>query len=168
MRFLNNQCGKLPMMVIVAVACALVSAGGATLFIKMSGGNTGGSAVKQEEKKPQGDYKQWKLDDFLVTLADQDEMHYAKMNLVIEAEGKNVPVKAAAGGEGGGEMAESVKFEESKALDLLNTVISAKKLKDLLEDVGRKKLKSELKFKMNKDLEDIKVREIYITYFALQ
>lgn len=147
---MNNQSGKLPiiLMIIIVVVLAL-GAGG---FMFMNGKSKGG---KKPEKKVE--LSEWKLEEFVVNLADQDEPRYLKVSMTLEVEGK-----VGGGGEGGGNP------EEAKAQDAIINVLTAKRFSQLVAPGGKDKLKEELKAALNSSLEDIKVHGIYFTSFAMQ
>lgn len=143
------------MMVIVAVALVLVLGVGGFLFLSKSKGG--------KKAKPKVELTEWKLEDLMVTLADADELHYLKIGLTFEIENTG-DGKAKKGGEG--EAAENP--EQAKALDVINMVLSSKKMNELLPEEGKTKLKEELKTKLNDELEQSKIHEVYFTYFAVQ
>lgn len=163
MRFFGNKNGNMRLIIIIVVGLLIAVGAGGFIFMKVLGAKHSGAAVKAEPVT-----HEWKLDELLVTLADTDELHYCKMNLTIVVEGPEPPAKGGEGGEGGGEGGNTKISEQAKALDLLNTVVSSKSVRDMLNDRGREKLKKELKAKLNSGLKETKIQTIYITYFALQ
>lgn len=146
-----NRSGKLPMIVVIIVAVVVLGGVGAFAFMKTHKG-------KGHEKK-KVDYVEWKFDEMLMTLADTEDLHYLKMNMSIEVEYADKSKEPAEGEED---------KERSKALDVINTVCSGKTLAQLLPEEGKSTLKEEIKDKLNEKLENSKVHEVYLTYFALQ
>ena len=155
MRAIHSISGKLPVMVIIILAVVMCLGVGAVTFVKMNKKPGGSKAVQHVELIP------WKLEEFVVNLADKDECHYMKICIVLEVE------KTGKGGGGGGEGG-SDNPEEAKARDAIITVITRKHYNDLLEDDGKEKFKAEMKSALNSILEETKVDTVYFTSFAMQ
>ena len=154
MKFFRSESGKLPMIIIIVVALVLVLGIGAFAFMKMGKGSKG----KHEEKKVE--LTSWKMEEFVVNLADQDESRYIKVNLVLEVESK--------GKAGGGHGESSENPEEAKARDAIISCLSKKEYDELIPEKGKEKLKEDLKTSLNEVLKESKVAEIYFTSFAMQ
>jgi len=150
LRFIRNNSGRPPLIVIVIAALVVCLGIGGVTFSKV--GRKGGHSKKPVELSA------WKLEEFVVNLADRDEPRYLKANLVLEVEGK----VEKAGGEGGGSA------DEARVRDTIITVLGTKRYGDLLSADARTRLKAELKTAINSVLEDTKVANIYFTSFAMQ
>lgn len=150
MRLLRDNSGKAPMAVIVVIAVVLCLAIGGFAILKFK---------KPDGKAPKVELKQWKLEEFLVNLADQDENRYLKVNIVLEVNGDP---PAGEGGEGGGGS------EDIKARDVIITVLTKKSYRRLISEEGKSSLKKELKKALNTSLDGLKVENIYFTSFAMQ
>lgn len=153
MKLMRSTSGKAPVAVIVAVVIVLCLGLGGFAIVKMKKPGGHGKAAK-------ADLKQWKLDEFLVNLADRDENRYLKVNIVLEVAGE-VP---AAGGEGEG----GASAEDIKARDAIITVLTKKTYRSLISEDGKSALKDELKRSLNGSLDGLKVENIYFTSFAMQ
>jgi flagellar protein FliL len=152
----HSRAGKLPLMAIIAAVLVLVLAAGGFAFMKMKKGSKAGG------KKEKVELVEWKLDEFMVNLADRNDARYLKVNLVLDVEMKGKKKK------GGGHGEEEANPEEAKARDAIIAVLTTKRYADLLSDEGKSKLKEQLKTALNEVLEECKVEEIYFTYFAMQ
>lgn len=152
MKVTRDKSGKVGMAIMIAAVLVLCLGAGGCIIGK---GKSGKDGKKVE-------LKQWKLDEFLVNLADRDENRYLKVNLVLEVKGDP---PAAAGGEGG---AGGGSTDEIKARDAVITVLTKKSYRDLVSEQGKASLKAELKAALNGTLENIKVENIYFTSFAMQ
>jgi len=142
--------GRLPLVVIIVALLLVCLGAGAFTFAKI--GKKGHAKAKKVE-----DVYPWKLQEFVVNLADVSEPHYLKVNITLEMEGK--PPK---GEEGGGNP------EEAKARDAIIMVLSTKTYASLISDRGKMHLKEELKSTLNSVLKEGKVANIYFTDFAMQ
>ena len=140
------------LVVIILLVAAL--GGGAFTFAKM------GKKGKHAEKKVE--LTAWKLEEFIVNLADIGEPRYLKVNIVLEVE--ECEAKPA-GGEGG---EEAKAPEDPKVRDTIIAVLTTRRFAELLTDKGKTQLKAKLKTELNKVLEKAKVHNIYFTSFAMQ
>ncbi|MHB0912658.1 MAG: flagellar basal body-associated FliL family protein [Armatimonadota bacterium] len=150
MQVLVSRHGKLPIMIIAAVLAVVCLAGGAFIFMK---GKKGG------HKKKEVHLTQWKLEEFVVNLADSDESRYLKACIVLEVESE---------GKSGGGHGESANPEEAKARDAVISELSKRYLSQLLSEQGKDKLKEDIKTALNSKLEESKVHDVYFTSFAMQ
>jgi len=128
---------------LTATAFALIKLG---VLPTVSAGGAGESGLSQ-----------WKLDEFIVNLADGDESRYLKVNIVLEVSGR-----VERGGEG------TSNPEEIKARDAIITVLTRKTYREMLSDEGKTSLKAQLKDQLNTVLSGFKVKNIYFTSFAMQ
>ena len=152
----RNESGKLPIVMIIAIVLVLSLGAGVFTFFKISmkpKGKGAGKEVKHAETS------MWKLDDFVVNLADRDESRYLKVSLVLEVEGKP---------KGGGEGAEGQSPEDAKARDAIISVLTTKRVAELVTASGKLQLKSDIRTALNSVLQDTEVANIYFTSFAMQ
>ena len=152
MRFITRSSGKLPVVIIIVAMLVVCLGVGAITFKKM-----GRPKVKHATQKQKVELTAWKLEEFVVNLADRAEVHYLKVTLVLEIQGKS------SGGEG-----DTKSSEEARARDTIISVLTRRRYADLLPEEGKIELKSELKAELNSTLEDTKVENIYFTSFAMQ
>lgn len=151
MKALRDISGEIPVKLILIVLMVVLIGAGAFMKFGMKG--------KGAEKKVE--LSEWKLDEFIVNLADKNESRYLKVCVVLEVEGS---LKS-----GGGHSDEAVAYpEEAKVRDMIISVLSSKKYNELLTEKGKTTLKKELKNKVNSVLKKVKVHEVYFTSFAMQ
>ena len=152
MKTIRDTSGKSIVAIVIVFLLLLgVGAGGFT-FIK----SARRSAAKGAPEK-NIETSMWRLEEFVVNLADSSESRYLKVNVVLEVEGK-----VSENGEGGPSP------EEVRARDTIISVITKKHYMELQSVDGKAKLKSELKKTLNLVLQDAKVVNIYFTSFAMQ
>jgi flagellar basal body-associated protein FliL len=143
-------------MIIIIAVVVLVGGLGAVKFLKPAK-----KSGKHEKKHIE--LSLWKMEEFTVNLADRDEPHYLKVNIVAEIEGK---LEAEKGGHGGGEgEANPVQI---KASDAVISVLCKKYFAELLTEKGKDQLKSDLIKELNKSVPGVKVANVYFTSFAMQ
>jgi len=153
MRMICGTTGRLSIAVVVALVLILALGVVAFTFSKFGEKlNAGGDEADRGERVK---LFEWKLDEFIVNLADPDEPRYLKVTMVLEVE-----VKGTAG--------EAENPEEARARDAIITVLTRKCFDDLISDHGKANLKSELKFALNDVLDQTEVANIYFTSFAMQ
>ncbi|MEN6370661.1 MAG: flagellar basal body-associated FliL family protein [Armatimonadota bacterium] len=149
MKLIRDNSGGLPIRLIIIIL--VVSLVGAGAFLKF--GKKGKSAPKPVE------LTEWKLDEFVVNLADADESRYLKIDVSLSVEGAP---------KGGGEGEKAANPEEAKVRDTVIDVLSSKKYSDLLTEKGKTVLKEELKKQLNSVLKQTKVHDVFFTSFTMQ
>ena len=151
MKMLRNKSGKLPIVIIIALAVLVVGGLAAVKFVK---GRKHGKV-----EKPPVELSIVKMSEFTVNLADRGDAHYLKVSMSLEIEGK------VEGGEGDA----SASPEMVKASDAIIGVLTRKTYTGLLAESGKERLKTDLIKGLNDELDGkIKVHGIYFTSFAMQ
>lgn len=145
MKLIRDISGGLPIKLMLIVLVVVLIGAGA--FLKF--GKKGKAAEKHVE------LSEWKLEEFIVNLADINESRYLKVCVALEVEGAH-----------GGEAAAYP--EEAKVRDMIISVLSCKKYNELLTEKGKALLKEELKEKTNSILKEMKIHEVFFTSFAMQ
>jgi flagellar protein FliL len=141
----------------------LLAAGvGVMAFMKM--GKKPGDKGAEADAKKHVELQSWKLEEFVVNLADRDSPRYLKVNLVLDIGFKGKKSKHK-GGHGHGAAANP---EEARARDAIIAVLTSKSYNELLSEDGKTKLKADVKKALNAVLEDAEVVDIYFTSFAMQ
>lgn len=156
MKVIQESSGK-SFLLLIIVLMLLPSAGvGVMSFLKMSKkpGDKGAHASVELQS--------WKLEEFVVNLADRDSPRYLKVNLVIDMESKGKKSKHKVG------HGAAANPEEARARDAIIAVLTSKSYNELLSEDGKTQLKADLKKALNVGLEDVEVVNIYFTSFAMQ
>ncbi len=94
----------------------------------------------------------YKMEPFLVNLADPGRLRYLKITLHLEINHKG----------------EEFQKRLPQSRDSVLTVLSSKNSRDIMTSEGKNALREEIKEKMNQILMDTKVRNIYFTEFVIQ
>jgi len=154
-RLIRDSSGKFPILIMIVLA-VLVCGGVGVLMLKKGAKKPKGQAVKAQEVE----LSDWKLDEFIVNLADREEPRYLKVSVTLEVEG----AEPKGGGHGEG----AARPEEARARDAIISTLTRKHYAELLSEEGKTRLKAELKKELNSVLHDCKVANIYFTSFAMQ
>ncbi|MDH7603116.1 MAG: flagellar basal body-associated FliL family protein [Armatimonadota bacterium] len=149
--FANNK-GKLLFILIAGVLIIALLAGIGVFVLKGKGHSKKGHGKKEEPTQPLA------LGEFVVNLADRDELRYLKTSIVLAVTGK-VPSAGGHGGETGPSPA---------VRDAVITVLSSKRFADLITPQGKQKLKKELVAAVNERLHECKAVDVYFSDFAMQ
>jgi flagellar protein FliL len=121
-----------------------------------SQGNEGTKNSPSGEKQTTGNKQGYlyKLDPFIVNLADPGALRFLKVKLDIESND------------------EKVKEEYEKRLpqlrDAVLMILSKKQYADINSSEGKEKLREEIKVSLNQLLETFKIKTIYFTEFVIQ
>lgn len=96
------------------------------------------------------------FDELLVNLADKDQAHYLKVQVVLM-------VKGVSEGHGGGLEAETPQIRDAMIMTM-----SQRTFRELLAPEGKTSLKKSLRQRVNGVLKDDRVTDVYFTSFAMQ
>ncbi|MGB9620427.1 MAG: flagellar basal body-associated FliL family protein [Armatimonadota bacterium] len=154
MRVVSGRAGKLPILVVVILVFAMLAGIGAVAFTRMGKAKHGKASVEEVQ------LSQWKLEEFVVNLADVGEPHYLKVDIVLAVAGE--AQKGGGHGEGGGNP------DEVAARDCIISVLTRKRYAQLLSADGKERLKKELKTELQNTLKHLKIAQVYFTSFAMQ
>jgi flagellar protein FliL len=151
---MNNEAGKSKIMVIAIALVLILLLGGIGIFvIKGKGGKNKGKEVISGPKS------ELALGEFVVNLADTNQVRYLKTNIVLEIQGE---IKSE-GGKGEGEAKAPAAVRDAVIEVLGNQCFSA-----LLPQKGKQHLKEQIIKTVNKRLEGAKVVDVYFSDFAMQ
>ncbi|MCE5198767.1 MAG: flagellar basal body-associated FliL family protein [Armatimonadota bacterium] len=143
----NSGLGKMVLIIILAVVVLLGGIG----FMAFKG-----KAGKKHEKVKLPT-TEMTLGEFVVNLADTNQVRYLKTIIVIDVEG-------AVKSEGGEKEASA----DPKLRDAVIEVLSSKCFSDLNQPGGKEKLKKDIITAVNKRLEEAKAVDVYFSEFAMQ
>lgn len=141
---------KPPMMIIMAVF-AVVVLGAAFFMVQKASAKQKGPQVKKVEKGPV-----LTMDEYLVNLADAGNDHFLKVTVGLELD------KAK------GKTPESLKEDTPLIRDAVLSSLSCKTRDQLGPELGREKLKAEIKKRVNEALGEDDVQGVYFTNFVTQ
>ena len=141
---------KPPMMVILAVL-AVVVLGAALFIVQKANAKSKSHGVKKVEKGPV-----LTLDEFLVNLADPGNDHFLKVTVGLELD------------KGKGKTPETLKDDTPLIRDAVLSSLASKTRDQIGPEVGRDKLKVEIKKRVNEALGEDDVQGVYFTNFVTQ
>ncbi|MCE5314755.1 MAG: flagellar basal body-associated FliL family protein [Armatimonadota bacterium] len=149
---MKNNSGQSKTIMIVAVGVVVILAGMGFMMFK----SKGSAKNAKPEKLPTAEMA---LGDFVVNLADTDQVRYLKTTIVLEVEGGAPAAKGGEGGEGGADV---------RIRDAVIQVLSSKTFAQLSEPDGKEKLKKDIITAVNERLEEGKAVEVFFNEFAMQ
>lgn len=149
-----SESGKGKMVIILVLAVVALLAGLGIIVLKS----------KKSSEPAKVPTSEMKLGEFIVNLADTNEIRYLKTNIVLEVEGAK-PAGGGHGGHGGGGDA-----TDPRVRDAIIQVMSSKRFTELQSPEGKEKLKEQIAEAVNerKKEEHIKVVEVFFNEFAMQ
>ena len=147
---------KSTLIIILIVVLLLLAGGGAAayfLFFK--------DKAATGEKKPAGQEKPqvsafWPMDPFIVNLIDNEGERYLKVVLQLELSDQK--------------MAPEMKLLTPKLRDTILDLLSAKTYKEMMDPLGKQRLRDEIAMRMNMNMDASKgkVIKVYFTEFVIQ
>jgi flagellar basal body-associated protein FliL len=144
--------------IIIVLAVLLAGGIGGVVASKLNHAPAKGEKVKEVKKEPEK-FKTIELDEFIVNLADAQDQHYLKTEVVLEV---------ADDGKGGGEGEDPFKELTPKIRDAMITTMTRRHFEELLTTQGKDDLKDSLKREINRVIGSNMVHEVYFTSFAMQ
>ncbi|MGC8718977.1 MAG: flagellar basal body-associated FliL family protein [Thermodesulforhabdaceae bacterium] len=151
-----KKSSKMKLIILLLIVVIALGGGGFfayTKFFKKPKGEEAGHEKSQKTEKAQQAIL-YKMDTFLVNLADPGGKRYLKLTMELELDNKKVE--------------EEITKETSRIRDVILTVLSSKTFDDISTLPGKQTLKKELMTKVNASLKNGKVTNIYFTEFLIQ
>ena len=141
--------GSMVKMIIIGVVVLVLLAGGTlTVFYVMKGSS------KKEPVKEQPVSAVWTMEPFIVNLVDNNGERYLKISIELEISDKNL-------------IPELNKLKP-KMRDNVLDLLTAKSYKDLVDMVGKQRLRDEIMMRLNSFLTGGKITKVYFTEFVIQ
>ncbi len=159
---LFSRSGKGKVIIIIVLAAVAVLAGIGIVVLKNNAKKHG-----KPEKLPTSEMV---LGEFIVNLADKNEVRYVKANIVLEVEGELPAAEGEGKGEGG----------DPRIRDAVIQTMSGKHFAELVDPKGKEELKSDIIEAVNKRFAEKaensdngkekqpKAVEVYFSEFAMQ
>ena len=159
---LLGKSGKGKMVIIIALAAVAVLAGIGVVVLKSNG--------KKHAKPEKPPTAEMALGEFIVNLADKNEVRYVKANIVLEVEGELPAAEGEGKGEGG----------DPRIRDAVIQTMSGKHFNELVDPKGKEELKKEIMEAVNERFKEkaessekgkdkqIKAIEVFFSEFAMQ
>ncbi|MFB3925568.1 MAG: flagellar basal body-associated FliL family protein [Syntrophales bacterium] len=142
--------GALVKWVVIGAVVALLVGGGAAgfLYFKKASGK------KEAASKEQVTTAIWTMEPFIVNLIDNNGERYLKISIELEVSDKNI-------------IPEMNKLKP-KLRDNVLDLLTAKSYKDLVDMVGKQRLRDEIMMRLNSFLVGGKIVKVYFTEFVIQ
>ncbi len=150
----KKEGGKLPIMPILGLVLLMnMLIVGKVFFMNGSAPKKGGETAAHKEVKPEVGEK-ITLEEFMLNLEDPDDRFVrctVALGLKKAAKAKEIEEK-----------------EIAPIRDIILTVLMTRSRKELRSEAGRKKVKDEIRDKINAEMKEKPVVEVYFTNFATQ
>ncbi|MEE9912678.1 MAG: flagellar basal body-associated FliL family protein [Deltaproteobacteria bacterium] len=151
---------KLTLVIILVVVFLLVAGGGAAAYFLFFKDKTT-TATVASQKKPTGQEKPqvsifWPMEPYIVNLIDNEGERYLKVVLQLELSDQK--------------MVEEMKTLTPKLRDTILDLLSSKTYKEMIDPLGKQRLRDEIvmRMNMNVDASKGKVTKVYFTEFIIQ
>lgn len=144
----------LKLIIIIAVIVVLLAGGGAAayfFYFKAKAATAEKNPVAQE--KPQMSVF-WPMEPFIVNLVDNEGERYLKVVMQFELSDKM--------------MAEEMKLMSPKLRDGILDLLTSKTYKEMIDPLGKQRLRDEIAMRINMTVKSGKVLKVYFTEFVIQ
>lgn len=145
---------KLKLIVIIAIVLILLAGGGtAAYFVFIKAKTIPGEKKPAAQEKPQVSVF-WPLDPFIVNLIDNEGERYLKVVMQMELSDQT--------------MTAEMKVLTPKLRDTILDLLSSKTYKEMIDPLGKQRLRDEIAMRMNMNVKTGKVLKVYFTEFVIQ
>jgi flagellar protein FliL len=139
--------------IIVIMVIVLGGAGaGAFYFLSKPKATSEGKKQAEQAKPPIAIF--WSMDPFIVNLIDNEGERYAKVVIQMELSDQLA--------------AEELNLIKPKVRDSILDLLSAKNYKEMMDPIGKQRLRDEIAMRANGNLTKGKVLKVYFTDFVIQ
>ena len=145
-----KQGGSLVKWIMIGSIALVLIVGGALTVVFMSKS----SGKKEEAAKEQPVTGVWAMEPFIVNLADNNGERYLKVTIELEISDKNIIPE--------------LNTLKPKLRDNVLDLLTAKSYKDLVDMVGKQRLRDEIVMRLNSFLTGGKINKVYFTEFVIQ
>ncbi len=146
---------KLKLIIILAVVFILLAGGGTAayfVFFKSKPPVAGEKKPAAQEKPKVSVF--WPLDPFIVNLIDNEGERYLKVVMQMELSDQA--------------MLAEMKLQTPKLRDTILDLLSSKTYKEMIDPLGKQRLRDEIAMRMNMNITGGKVLKVYFTEFVIQ
>jgi len=144
---------KLKLIIILAVVVLLLAGGGGTAYFMFFKAKPVAGEKKTAYEKPQVSVF-WPLDPFIVNLIDNEGERYLKVVMQMELSDQKV--------------LDEMKSLTPKLRDTILDLLSSKTYKEMMDPLGKQRLRDEIAMRMNMTIKSGKVLKVYFTEFVIQ
>ena len=145
---------KLKLIIIGVVVLVLLAGGGtAAYFFFFKAKPVAGSKKPAGQEKPSVSVF-WPMDPYIVNLIDNDAERYLKVVMQLELSDQK--------------MVEEMKMANPKLRDTILDLLSSKTYKEMVDPLGKQRLRDEIAMRVNMNITTGKVIKVYFTEFIIQ
>ena len=139
--------------IIIVIVLVLGGAGAGAFFFFSKSKNTTSEKKSPEQAKTSTAFF-WATEPFIVNLADNEGERYAKVVIQLELSDQ--------------EVGEELNLIKPKVRDSILDLLSAKNYKEMMDPIGKQRLRDEIAMRANGHLTKGKVLKVYFTDFVIQ
>jgi flagellar protein FliL len=143
----------LKLIIIVAVVLALLAGGGAAAYFFFFKAKPAAGVKSATQEKPMVSVF-WPMEPYVVNLIDNDGERYLKVVMHLELSDQK--------------MTEEMKLLNPKLRDTILDLLSSKTYKEMMDPLGKQRLRDEIAMRVNMNLTTGKVLKVYFTEFVIQ
>jgi flagellar protein FliL len=145
---------KLTLIIIGVVVLVLLAGGGtaAYFFFFKAKPAAGGKNPAAQEKPAVSVF--WPMDPYIVNLIDNDAERYLKVVMQLELSDQK--------------LVEEMKMVNPKLRDTILDLLSSKSYKEMVDPLGKQRLRDEIAMRVNMNITTGKVIKVYFTEFIIQ
>jgi flagellar protein FliL len=145
---------KLKLIIIIVVVFLLLAGGGsAAYFLFFKAKSATGEKKSAAQEKPKESVF-WPLEPFIVNLIDNEGERYLKVVMQLELSDQA--------------MLAEMKLLSPKLRDTILDLLSSKTYKEMIDPLGKQRLRDEIAMRMNMNVKTGKVLKVYFTEFVIQ
>lgn len=145
---------KSKLIIIIAVVLLLLAGGGAAAYFVFFKTGAATADKKPAEKEKPLVIVMWPMDPFIVNLIDNEGERYLKIVMQLELSDQK--------------MVEEMKLLNPKMRDTILDLLSSKTYKEMMDPLGKQRLRDEITMRMNMNATKGKVLKVYFTEFVIQ
>lgn len=145
---------KLKLIIIIVVVLLLLAGGGTAAYFFFFKAKTATSAKKTAAQEKALVSVFWPMDTYIVNLIDNEGERYLKVVMYLELSDQK--------------MVEEMKLLNPKLRDTILELLSSKTHKEMIDPLGKQRLRDEIAMRMNMNITTGKVLKVYFTEFVIQ
>jgi len=145
---------KITLIIIIVVVLLLLAGGGAAAYFLLFKDKSVAGEKKSAGKDNPLVIVMFPMDPFIVNLIDNEGERYLKIVLQLELSDQK--------------MVEEIKLLNPKIRDMILDLLSSKTYKEMMDPLGKQRLRDEISMRINVNATKGKVLKVYFTEFVIQ
>lgn len=150
----EKKSSKITLIIIIVIVFLLLAGGGAAAYFLFFKDKSVSGAKKSAGSDKPLVIVMFPMDPFIVNLIDNEGERYLKIVLQLELSDQN--------------MREEVKLLNPKIRDTILDLLSSKTYKEMMDPIGKQRLRDEISMRINVNATKGKVLKVYFTEFIIQ